>query len=88
MKKIIENLQGQIESVKHFDDDLDAASWNYEEGVLISANEAIKIVELFNEQKAIYEKVMEHMPEDKTFVDIYSAIDIIAGKDYIQENEL
>ena len=49
MKKIIENLQGQIESVKHFDTDLDAASWNYQEGVLISANEAIKIVELFKE---------------------------------------
>ena len=45
MKDIIEQLQLQVEEAKaNPDKDLDSKSWGYEEGVLLSLNEAAAIV--------------------------------------------
>jgi len=45
MKQIIEKLKEQIANSIEYGNDLDAASWGMQEGVLISANEAQQIVE-------------------------------------------
>jgi len=45
MKQIIEKLKEQIANSIEYGNDLDAASWGMQEGVLISANEAPQIVE-------------------------------------------
>ena len=50
MKEIIAYLKKAIESCKEFGEDLDESSWVYEEGVLISANDAQKIVDALSEQ--------------------------------------
>ena len=44
MEKIIEGLKSQIASCKEFGEDTSEASWKYQEGILISADEAQEIV--------------------------------------------
>jgi F0F1-type ATP synthase membrane subunit b/b' len=51
MKEIIKNIKAQIKSCKKYKQDLDEASWGYETGVLLTANEAQKIVDKLNEEK-------------------------------------
>jgi hypothetical protein len=45
MKHLIEKLKEQIANSIEYGNDLDAASWGMQEGVLITANEARQIVE-------------------------------------------
>ena len=45
MKEIIKHLKRSIKECKRQKQDLDEASWGYEEGVLLSANDAQKIVD-------------------------------------------
>lgn len=52
MKKLIADLKRQIKSCKKFDVNPDAASWGYEEGVLLTANEAKSIVEQIEKLEA------------------------------------
>lgn len=44
MKKIIKDLAEQIDDAKNNNEDLEEASWNYQKGVILSVNDAIKIV--------------------------------------------
>jgi hypothetical protein len=46
METIIENLKNQIQQCKKYRQDMNEASWSYETGVLISANEAKFIIDL------------------------------------------
>lgn len=52
MKKLIADLKRQIKSCKKFDVNPDSASWGYEEGVLLTANEAKSIVEQIEKLEA------------------------------------
>ena len=45
MKQIIEKIKSQMANSIEYGNDLDAASWGMQEGVLISANEARQIVD-------------------------------------------
>ena len=50
MKEIIKNLKSLIKSCKKYKQNLDEADWGYEEGVLLSANEAQKILDKLSSQ--------------------------------------
>jgi len=50
MNKIIKSLESQIKSCKRSKLDLDDASWGYETGVLLSANDAQKILDKLSDQ--------------------------------------
>lgn len=45
MKKIIEDLELQINQMT--EGEMNAASWNYQNGVLLTGNEAKQIIEFF-----------------------------------------
>ena len=45
MDEIIKNLEEQIARIKEYDDDTSEASWQYQVGVLLSADEAQKIID-------------------------------------------
>ena len=45
MKEIIKNIERQLEDIKKFKEPMDEASWGYEEGVLLSGNEAKAVIE-------------------------------------------
>ncbi len=45
MEKIIENIKEQIETSKNNNLGMDDADWGYEEGILLTPNEALKILE-------------------------------------------
>ena len=47
-KELIENLNDKINNIECFDGNMTGASWNYQEGVLISGNEAKLFVKLLN----------------------------------------
>ena len=52
MKKIIETLKTQVQILKESKDDMNAASWNYEEGVIITGNQAQKIIDELSRSSA------------------------------------
>jgi len=45
MKKIVEGLELQVNQMP--EGEMDAASWNYQDGVLLTGNEAKQIIEFF-----------------------------------------
>lgn len=45
MKKIIANLKRQVANAKKYKNGMDEASWGYEQGVLITPNEALAILQ-------------------------------------------
>ena len=50
LNSIISRIEVQVNySIKN-SEDLDAVSWNYEEGILVSVNEAILILECLKKQ--------------------------------------
>lgn len=51
MKEIIEKLQKQIDEAIECNQPLDEASWGYEQGVIITVNEAKEIIELLSAPK-------------------------------------
>ena len=53
MKKIISNLKRQVANAKKYKNGMDEASWGYEQGVLITPNEALAIIEALNEVNKI-----------------------------------
>jgi hypothetical protein len=44
MEKLIDYLKDEIEKLKEYDTSMDAKSWGYEEGILITGNEAKLII--------------------------------------------
>lgn len=51
MEKIIKNLKERIKTIKRYKADMEGASWNYEEGIIISGNEAQTIVDYYEKIK-------------------------------------
>lgn len=51
LKKIAERLQVSIDYAIAHNEDFNASSWNYQEGVLLNHNEAKLIVDLINSQQ-------------------------------------
>ncbi len=49
-EEIIESLERQLESMRDFDTDMNAASWGYEEGVLLTGNEAEFILNILKHE--------------------------------------
>lgn len=50
-KELIESLEEHINHIKDYDGDMDAASWGYQEGILISGNEAKLFLKLLKGDK-------------------------------------
>jgi|GEM_PF-3648181 hypothetical protein len=46
IEKLTKRLQGSIDFALDNEEDLDAASWNYQEGILITVNEAKLLLEI------------------------------------------
>lgn len=44
LEKLIDYLKGEIEKLKECDTSFDSKSWGYEEGILITGNEALTIL--------------------------------------------
>lgn len=44
LEKLIDYLKGEIERLKEYDTSFDSKSWGYEEGILITGNEALTII--------------------------------------------
>ena len=44
MEKLVNYLKGEIERLKEYNASFDSKSWGYEEGILITGNEAILII--------------------------------------------
>ena len=65
MKQIIEKLKEQIANSIEYGNDLDAASWGMQEGVLITANEAQQIVEALEGM----EKIKASIQKEREFQD-------------------
>ena len=47
MIDVIEDIKAQIVDIKKYNQNMDGKSWGYEDGVLISGNQAQKIVDAF-----------------------------------------
>ena len=50
LNSIISRIEVQVNYSTKNSEDLDAVSWNYEEGILVSVNEAILILECLKKQ--------------------------------------
>lgn len=59
IKDVVREMKEQIEQSIDFSHDADAASWGYEEGILISRNQAIAVVDLIEKQKLMAEEESE-----------------------------
>jgi len=59
MEKIMKYLQEEINEAIESDENMDAANWGYEEGILITPNEAKKILEALR-QPDVMKSVCEH----------------------------
>lgn len=70
MEEIIKKLEDRVELCKRFDGNLDSVSWGYEEGVLISANEAAEVAHALKEYMRLFTKPDLLTIDDK---DYYSA---------------
>lgn len=46
IEKLTKRLQGSIDFALDNEEDLDAASWNYQEGILITVNEAKLLLDI------------------------------------------
>ncbi len=46
IEKLTKRLQGNIDFALDNEEDLDAASWNYQEGILITVNEAKLLLDI------------------------------------------
>lgn len=53
MKKIISNLKRQVANAKKYKNGMDEANWGYEQGVLITPNEALAIIEALKQVNKI-----------------------------------
>ena len=63
--KLLKNrLQASIDFAVKMNEDLDSVSWNYQEGVLLSCNEAKLVIELIN--KLTIPRVVNCKHEDYT----------------------
>ena len=51
-KNLNKQIKGQIQECIENDENLDIASWNDEEGVLITANEALQLINVIESYKA------------------------------------
>jgi hypothetical protein len=76
VEKLISNLTAQLEEYKDSVTDLDVADWRYEIGVLLSANEAIMLLDIldaltelnlnqFNALEALKKFASEVCPSDR-----------------------
>lgn len=45
MEKLIEGIEAQIQGCKDLGENLDECSWEYEQGIILSANEAQKLLD-------------------------------------------
>ena len=45
LKVILNGLKMQINNIKKYNDSMEEASWGYEQGVLLSGNDAQKIID-------------------------------------------
>ena len=48
-ESLIKYLKGRLKELKEFDIGMDSASWGYQEGILITGNEAKEIIKLLEE---------------------------------------
>ena len=53
MKEIIKYLKEQLEQIKKYDGTMNSASWGYEEGILITGDDAEKILKHLEESSNI-----------------------------------
>lgn len=51
--KLIKNLKRRINFMEEDDEDMDYCSWNYQEGILITGNEAKLFLELLIEKQQL-----------------------------------
>lgn len=54
IQEIIDEIQSSIEQHIAYDIDMNGTSYSYEEGVIISANKAIKLLEYISQQRTEY----------------------------------
>lgn len=55
MEEIIEYLKERIESIKKYNETMNSASWGYEEGCIISGDDAQKIIDFYELYKSVGE---------------------------------
>jgi len=49
LKEIVDQLEADIEIIQQYERVMDEASWGYEEGVLLTGDQAKKIIEALKE---------------------------------------
>ena len=53
MEKLTERLKSEVNIAKDLGEDMDCVSWNYQNGILISVNEAKQVIELLNQRNEL-----------------------------------
>lgn len=56
MQRIIKYLQTSVKYCKKNKENLDSKSWGYQEGILLTPNEAIKLIDAIKKQKSLNRK--------------------------------
>lgn len=63
LEKLIDYLKGEIEKLKEYDTSFDSKSWGYEEGILITGNEALTILKACASQTVVDTSANEVLPD-------------------------
>lgn len=50
LKEIIDQMEDDVQTIHQYSRSMDDASWGYEEGVLLTGNQAKKIIEALKEK--------------------------------------
>lgn len=64
LTKLSERLKNSVDFAVENKEDMYRVSWNYQEGVLISYNEAKLIIDLVNQQRELFVAMFDKMTND------------------------
>ena len=71
MKDIIDKVTEAVKSIKHYGDDMDDAHWGRQAGVLLTGNEALRLIafyQYYGNKKVPAFQVFDHQTQEKVFV--------------------
>ena len=84
IQETIERFNDCIDRAKCDNDDMDAVSWSYQEGILISYNNAKEIVDQLTAKEQTIEKLKEGLAELVRLKDIKDELDLVEQEDQDQ----
>jgi len=50
LKEIVDQLENDVQTIQQYSRSMDEAAWGYEEGVLLTGNQAKKVIEALKEK--------------------------------------